>query len=501
MLLFAIISIEFLRWSIPLPAVLFLGCGLTGIAYTTRKYLASERRRLVPRMNEVCAQVAMLAMLIACLLSIALMVSCYNMMPEIVGGCILAMAFALWIGCIEKAAVPALILCYAIPLTIASFRDQIEPIFEAYPGLPVGVRLAVGFLLALVGFALLARFWYITTSKYSPLVYQASKTESIGKASRARWSYVTIVSVIGAALLVFAIGHGAVLPPLREATYEHLIQSAKDVAVAVTSSLAICFGMYFVWQQLLKRLFPSKQKMSDVGSLLYGVVAWQAWRSIATIYALAIFVGLFLARMYIAPVPGVSEAGPDLIVCGLTMLPFVGATLMLHGFRSLFSRLWIFGASESRSQTAMAILLLVASRSLIFSMLLLPFLLSLGMFSSLGFAPTLLIAIVLIGVGAIPVLVVAKSYPFLVKHESFTVVTMLGLGGAVMMLAISKSRFVIEQVSELIATVGAIQCLLIALIATTAVWWVCLNVAAKILGDSTSVMECRNQMFNPISNA
>jgi MFS family permease len=226
--------------------------------------------------------------------------------------------------------------------------------------------------------------------------------------------------------------------------------------------------MYFVWQQMLKLLFPSKQKMSDVGSLLYGVVAWQAWRTIAKIYVLAIVVGLFLARMYIAPAPAASDAGPDMIVAGLLLLPFVAATLMLHGFPTLFSRLWIFGASENRSQTAMIILLLVASRSLIFSMLLLPFLLSLGVFSSLGFASTLLIAVVLIGVGTVPVLIIAKCYPFLVKHESFTVVAMLATGGAAMIFAISNSRLMVEKASELIATVGSIPCLLIAFIATSA---------------------------------
>ncbi len=500
MFLFAIISIGFLRWSIPLPAVLFLGCGLTGIAYTTRKYFASQRRRLVPGMNEVCAKVAMLAMLIACLLSIALMIGCYGWMPEVIGGCFLAMAFALWIGCLEKAAVPVLILCYAIPLTMASFKDQVEPIIETYPGLSTGVRWAIGCLLALVGFALLARFWFITTSKYSPLVYQAPKAQLTGAASRSRWSSLSTASVVSAALLVFAICYGAVLLPLKEATFENLIQSSKDVAVAATLSLAICFCMYFVWQQMLKLLFPSKQKMSDVGSLLYGVVAWQAWRTIAKIYVLAIVVGLFLARMYIAPASEASDAGPD-IVAGLMMLSFVAAMLMLHGFPALFSRLWIFGASENRSQTAMIILLLVASRSLMFSMLSLPFLLSLGAFSSLGFAPTLLIAVVLIGVGTVPVLIIAKCYPFLAKHESFTVVAMLATGGAAMIFAISNSRLMVEKASELIATVGSIPCLLIAFIATTIVWWACLKVAAKMLGESSSLMECRNQIFNPISNA
>ena len=500
MFLFAIISIGFLRWSIPLPAVVFLGCGLTGIGYTTRKYLVSQRRRLVPGMNEVCAQVAILAMLIASLLSIGLTTCCVGFAPEFVGGCIFAMAFALWVGCIEKAAVPVLILFYAIPLTMASFRGQVRYFYEAYQELPTAIHVTTGFLFAVVGFAVLARFWYITTSKYSPLVYQDSQEDSIGNATQARWSFLTIVSVLSAALLVFTVGYNVVLPPLKEATLERLIQSSKDVAVAATFSLAICFCMYFVWQQLLRQLFPARQKMSDVGSLLYGVVAWQAWRTIATIYALVIVVGLFLARMYIAPSPVENEAGPDMIVAGLTLLPFVSAMLMLHGFPALFSRLWVFGASENRSQTAMVILLLVASRSLIFSMLMLPFLLSLGMFSSSGFAPTLLISIVLIGVGAIPVLVVARCYPFLVKHESFTVVMMLATGGAAMLFAISNSRFVIEKVSELIATVGSIQCLLIAFVGTTAVWWACLNIAAKTLGESSSVMECQNQIFNPISN-
>jgi hypothetical protein len=178
-------------------------------------------------------------------------------------------------------------------------------------------------------------------------------------------------------------------------------------------------------------------------------------------------------------------------------MPFVAATLLLYGIPIHFSRLWISGASETRFETALTILLLVTRRSLVFAMLVLSALLAYAMVVTGDVTLGLFTSVVVIGASALPVLLIAKFYPFIAKHESFTIISFLLIGITFVVLTISNVEFAIESVENLLGVVGAIPCIAIATIAATSCWFVCLYFAARWLADAKGLMECQSMLFAP----
>jgi hypothetical protein len=490
MFLFAAVSAGFLLYGMPLPTILFLGVGLAGVGYSTRRLFLSERRRLVPGINEACAVVAILAFVLASVISIALL-AWNGFSAEAIGGCILGLALSLWIGCIEKAALPVLSLFYAFVFASLPFQAALRPIMEAYTKLSAEMHVLVGLIFTTFGLGLLWRFWYITTSKYSPLIYQRTTNDS-----QKRWGILPTAILTFAILSILAANIYAFAPPFPERSTASWLNLATRFLTNGLFSLMICWIQYFIWNQLIRHFFPTNLKMSNVGHVLYGKIDNSSWRWIIAVYTVAFAAGLSVAT--IADGPEATETINDFIVAGLILLPFVAVTQLFQEPTIQFARLWISGVSQNRTQTALTILLLVVSRSLFFATLVLPFLVALGMASNLGAAPTLWLCILFLGSGALPVWVAAKFYPFWSRHQSFTVTVLLSIIGVSVVTALLNSNVVIDSARSVIHELGVVPSLVIVYASATVLWWICIWSASRSLAANHSLLECQNRFFNTI---
>lgn len=497
MFAFAVVGFGFICFGIPLPFILFLATSLAGIGYTTRKYFLSERRRLVPGMNEACAKVAICSLLACSLISTVLIAIFHGFIPELVGGCVLALAFSLWVGCIEKIALPMLGVLYAAPFLMWAFEENtLRQIGRDYLALPLIVHAGVGFLMCLLGVGFVFRFHHITTSKYSPILKKAA---GLPEFVFGRIKLSTCINVIW--FLVFATGLVLFLPTLRtaelstEGTFYEGTFVAAEVLTYTAVSFLLCFGLFFAWRQLLQYFFPVDQKMVDVSHLLYGKVDSTGWRTFLRIYGLGLVFVLLIVRGYVST--RATESLEGVLGMGLVFLPFVAATLLLYGIPIHFSRLWVSGASETRFETALTILLLVTRRSLVFAMLVLSVLLAYAMVVTHDVTLALFTSMLVIGFSALPVLVIARFYPFIAKHESFTIISFLSIGVTFVVLTVSNIEFAIVGIQSVLDAVGAIPCIAMATIAATGCWFVCLYAAARSLADSKGLMECQSMLFAP----
>ena len=84
----ALVCAGFVTYGISLPTILVFACCLMGTGYTSRRYLESERRRLVPGINEVCAQVAIFALGLFWIASSVLLIYFHGFKPDWIGGCL-----------------------------------------------------------------------------------------------------------------------------------------------------------------------------------------------------------------------------------------------------------------------------------------------------------------------------------------------------------------------------------------------------------------------------
>ena len=124
LLIFFLVAAWFISCDISAPMMMFFASILAGIGYTCRRYLRSERRQLVPGMNETCAALAISLWAILCVISIALLIGMHGFFPECIGCILLVLAFSLWVGMLERIALSLLILFYTCLLyTSPSPRD------------------------------------------------------------------------------------------------------------------------------------------------------------------------------------------------------------------------------------------------------------------------------------------------------------------------------------------------------------------------------------------
>jgi hypothetical protein len=489
-----IVCVMFLWAQMPFPTFVFLACGMAGLGYTARLYSVSERRRLSPGMNETCARVCVFAVVAAWIFGVGLLTGFYGFQPEAMGGFLLALGFGLWVGCMEKAAIPALILVYALPFTLISLHDELRPLADAYPKWHPLIHVLAGVAMAAAGLALVVRFIFLTTSRYSPFVFQ---TVAAAKRRKPQLG-IPFGIAVSFGLLVYGLIYGVFLPPMQEKNLEYWLRSSVEVCFNLLVAAAVCGVLYWCWSYLIRRALPSRHSMKQVNELLHGKMNWGGWRVFAWIVGLLFVANMLFTRTFDSM--ATDKSIHEKIGFGIVLLPFMAGTLALSGFSVPFQRLWIVGASEKREQTARIILLSVAFRSLTFVMLTSLFLVTLGMSSTAGMLPTLFVCTVAIGISAVLVWVIAKWYPFWMRHESFTVIAILVLGGACLLYSIPNAAQAMAQVEHFLEKTGGVPMVVAVVIVSTFVWCLCIVDAARSLGNSIRLHEWGGQLFSSMVN-
>ncbi len=472
------------------PMLMFFACLLAGIGYTSRCYLQSERRWLVPGMNETCAGLAIFCWALLSALGFALFVSIRGFFPECFGCIALALAFGLWLGMLEKSALTILILFYTIPLVAVSVQETSNAIGDAYMALPFSARFVVGLLLIAVALAVIARYWFVGTSKRSPI--NAVKTQNEVLQEGVNWSNSPSVVISGVVMVLVLLG-GFLLPAIKQQSMAAWKEELVEAAIHCGAAFLVCVVLYAISLGLLRLFSTTTRSLSDVGQLMFGKSKTSLWRWLPWAVAIVFVSSFFVTRLFDSS--GTDKAVYPKMAFALVVAPCVFSAFVIHGVSSMFSRMWITGLSESRTTTARALFLALVVRAMPVILIAFWFVLTLSMQTTTGLVPALLAVIASFAVGAAVIWLVARTYPWLARNESFVVVTCLVCLGGMIVGLVSSMGNIIAFFVQCESNLGTAGCVIASLLATAAIWIVCLWDASRSLGKSATFMEVSRNAF------
>ena len=481
LLLFAVVSLWMAFMGEAICVVILFTVLLAGTGYTARVYLQSERRRLVPGMNETCAAVSIAFLIVSWIVCSALIVGVHGFSPEAIGGCLCGLAFALWVGCFETAAGPFLFLPYFIPLVAVSFKDTSQKLFEAYKALPQSVHVAAGLLLLALGIAIAARFWFIITSKYSPLTQQHSNnTKGLGTNTKIGLGVIAAIVMLlpGISLL----SHFGI-----QRTPGEWVQVLATSGLHTLIAFAICGLLYVIWRGLIQYFTPAGKSLTDLGDFLFGMSNVNVWKILPGMIAGVFFIAFITTQVFEG-----SQGDKEIhakIGFGLLVPPFIVTSFLFYGMPKMFSRLWLTGVSDNRTNTAKVLLLTLLARALPITLLTVATILSISMSTTVGPIPTLIVAILSVMFGSVYLWAIVKLYPFIARHFGFFVLAQLLIAGVLTVSFISNAHELILNVSQMAETVGPWIAATGVVTLATLTTALCVWDASRSMGTSGTMME------------
>ena len=481
----AAVSFAMALYGQAITVVILFACLLAGAGYSSRAYLRSERRQLVPGMNEACAGVCIAFLMLSSAICAILTGFMHGFSPEAIGGCFCGLAFALWVGTFEKTAAFAMILVYLLPLALVN--ESGRKLLDAYKALPQAAHVVSGVLLLILGIAIVARYWFIITSKHSPFVYQkANGNQEVGTLTK----YILGVS---ATALVVALAVPLISNYGEPRTLSQWIKVAGETAIHTVVAFAIIAVLYAVWRGLVEWFSPTDQSLTDIGHFLFVKADGNSWKMLPWMIACVFFISFISNKVFLGS--GTDEAIHAKMGFGFMFPPFIMAAAVLHGISKLFSRLWLKGVSDNRYDTAKVLLLTLVARMLPATLVVIALILTTSMSSTVGFAPPLLVAIASVAIGIVTIWMIVKIYPFIIRHVGFFALASVGIAGAAILTIVSVSHNMMLNIAELIQPAGPWVSILAAVMLTTGIAMLCVWDAARSMGASSKLMEAKDDKF------
>ena len=422
-----------------LPVMFAMGCAL-GLGHMTCLYQKSERRRLVPGMNETCAATAIAFTVALWLFNVVLIVAVCDPIPEAIGGTFLLIVFCLWIGWGERRIFYVFGFAFLALFVVIAIPNGPTLIYEFYKDLSLVSRNLVGVAVGVAAVALLWRFWVLSTSKIGPVSF---------KQQDRIFAFVAPYSPDRDELLEDSSDKPAVIP-WRLSTRIHWLT----------------LGRYY-----------SKKHHYFWGVVVLVMLISLLWGMRGDIEATSVFsciVTLILAVVIPASF--------------LTRVP------------QAFGRLWVTGVSDSRSGTAGHLMKLALWRMItVFTLSFLLLLLQVPV--SWDWCLTLL-TVLLCGVVFAGILLwpVARWYVFFSNNRTFALIALVLFALAAFFILIPSSVTLIPGLHDSLGQFGRLPGLLVVLTVAAIIWIGCIHDCAKSLGESTRLLECESGTPNPVSS-
>ena len=483
---FAVVSLVMAAYGQAIPVVILFACLLAGAGFTSRSYLRSERRQLVPGMNESCAGVCIAFLILSTTICVTFIGFLHGFQPETIGGCFCGLAFALWVGTFEKTAAFAMILVYLLPLSLVNGTGK--KLIDAYGSLPQAVHFAAGVLLAVLGVAIAARYWFIITSKYSPFVYQKTR----GKQELGTLAKCTLG--ISATALVVALVAQLILSYGEPRSVSEWIEAAGTTALHTIVAFAIVGVLYAVWRGMIEWFSPTDQSLTDIGHFLFGKAnGGNSWKMLPWMIAGVFVISFMSTKVFLDS--SSDEAIHAKLAFGLIFPPFIMTVSVLHGITKLFSRLWLKGVSDNRCDTAKVLLLTLMARMLPSVLLVIACIVTMSMSTTVGVAPVLFATIFSVAISPVTIWAIVKIYPFITRHVGFFVLVYLGIAGTALVTTVTVAHNLILNVAEMIQPVGPWVSIVAIVLVTTGIAMLCVWDAARSMGASSKLMEAKDEFL------
>ena len=423
-------------------SALTMACSM-GLGHMTALYQNSERRGLVPGMNETCAAVAIGFTMLLWLINSAVIWPSIEWVPEAYGITFSIICFALWLGWGERRIFHFLFCLFVGLFVLIATPDGPSRLYNFYSELSIGSRSLVAIVFGLGGVCMIWRFWMLTTSGVSPIIFKQKKD-----------------------LISFLTGSQ---------------EQNEDAALGEKSSPAI----------LPTSLFTRLQW------LLYGRVYWNrfyyGWGLLS--------VGLILSILVWARGHVEATAGFAMVASLVLMLiPMFGFLVRLP---QVFRRLWISGLADDRAKTARIILKLTIWRTLVASIIVFALLLIQAPFTADWYVTILFMMLSGLSLSGIALWVTAKWYVFLSTKASFLTLLFIGIAASFFALAPVSIELILE-LNKVLQSFGLAYSLIGIGALTSLIWTVCVYDASNSLGHAMRLMECEastipGSVFNPES--
>ena len=420
----------------------------TGMAHNAYLLSRSERRRMVPGINRVAAQVSLWIAIGMWMQTAVLTLALHGVALDLMALSFVMIAIGLWFGW--------------------------------------GDRLIFWILAILTGIVLLLCAWISYSQVAQQFIWQL-----IEQLSQGMWSWHRNVF----AVFMLAIGSYAVSRYWRLATSEAEFNSdhrIHDILQAPTRALKESKNQTVRSISKKTETWATEDSaLTRLQDILYGRVLLSRggllWTGLA---ATIVFASMVYSR-------GDDDAAGAFQFFGMLIIIMVPIAVFVTRVPGNFSRIWIMGTGQSRTTTAMQMLIISVKRSLPWFMIVTSALAIQSSTSLSNFAATLFTTLAVIGMSGVSFWLVAKWYHFWAKQSEVTILIMI-VGSilflfALAILAASQNSNVVFGIQsaarELLDRQGILPCLLISVIAVAGIWAVCLYDAAKGLGQASRLME------------
>ncbi len=425
-------------WGLPFFFTMFaLACSM-GLGHMTCLYQKSERRRLVPGMNETCASVAIAISAGLWLLNAAMIVFVYGTFPEAIGGALFVIAFSPWIGWGEGRVFHAFGLLFLVLFAVIATPAGPARIYGFYRELSLDSRNWIGTGIGLSAVPLLWRFGTLATLKIDPVSFKQKD-----------------------GIISFLMLQQSKSEEVRQDSNERV-----DMSVRLYTRIR--------WMVLGKNYSKTIQFWGLTMALMVASVMFAARGKIAATAGFTCFASLMLA-----------------VAIPMSFLARVPQS---------FGRLWITGVSESRADTAAQLLKLTAFRMIPSFML--PFVLLLFQipFEIEWWLTVLFVLVSGLLLAGVLLWIFARWYVFFSDMRTFAILGGTALAAVAFLILIPFAPTLLPKFHESLGEFGRIPALLMVVSLAAIIWTGCIYDGAKSLGSSVRLMECESNSQPPVPN-
>lgn len=274
-------------------------CGMV-IGHMACLFKKSERRWLVPGINETCAAVAIQIVIAIWVFNAVLGLSLGHRMPESYGLMFVVIAFGLWLGWGERRIHYLFGFLFLSATIVCAAPNGPTTAYETYLGLSAQGRWLLGILLGLGGCSMLVRFWFLMKSKIDSVTFK-------------RINYFWLAS-----------------------------ESATDVFDPAPS----------------RPVSVPRRFAARAASILYGKVYLTRYHYFWSIVAIGIALALLIATR------GIAEISSGMTCFAAFFFVFVPTMLFAVRVPQSMGRLWLAGVEETRAATAKCLVKITLSRTI-----------------------------------------------------------------------------------------------------------------------------------------
>lgn len=422
-----------------------------GIAHNAYLLKQSERRLLVPRINDATADVSIAIVLLMWLIISILIVAMHGFALDRIGFSLLLISFTIWLGWGER------LIFWILAIIIG----------------------CVFLLCAGIGWSPHFRNWIVS-------IFQQVSSDS--------WQSTRNFFGLGMlSLSCFALYRYRLL-----ATARRTARSEKRIAQLLEGQLSNLTGVVAdeveptADQVQIETTEPAASTFTQrKANFLYGKFALAR----KGYYWLGGCAAVIIAAM-------VYSRGNDDVLAALylllgIMIVSLPAILFLQSVPRVFRHAWVVGLAENRVATARQIMLVLARRSMILFAVVFFFLAIQSAVSVLHFSSAVFLYLALVGISGLFLWVAARWYRFWVSQSEFgillgCILLVVALMGVVLLMAFEVipdlSQFP-HRSRDLLANLGIARSLFVTSVIVISIWCWCIHDAPKGIGRDVRLME------------